>query len=330
MTIFPNSYVKANQGFTLVELMITLVVSSIIGICAFAAYSTQSKSFTTQREIARIQQDLRGAMYLMGTDLFNAGRDPNLSNQYGITDTRYYGFSAIDNVMAISAFTLPVPPATNCYTSYPVIEFSSLRFDNDSDGIGDTRMDIRYQVYDFNNDGRLDLGRRIRIDPIPVLGNPELIAEGVVAIGFAFAYNPNPNGKYRMARSPALNSVIWAIDSDGDGRLDMNIDWNGDGEITTDDDTDGNGVITNLDGDTSLPPPDPAHPIVTIGDAVAVRIWLLLQSERESPENMVDNNFYGVGNRIIPPPANFNNGFNDRFKRRLETVTVALRNFHKS
>jgi hypothetical protein len=63
---------------------------------------------------------------------------------------------------------------------------------------------------------------------------------------------------------------------------------------------------------------------------VAVRIWLLLQSERESPENMVDNNFYGVGNRIIPPPANFNNGFNDRFKRRLETVTVALRNFHKS
>lgn len=323
-----------DHGFTLIEMMITLVVSAIIGLCAFASYSVQSKTFSTQREIAKIQQDLRGALYLMEFDVLNAGRDPGFNNLYGLEDIRYYGYlnGAINNQMLPSAFVMPAAPNLNNYfASYPVLEFSSVRSDTDGDGIGDTEMVIRYQVYDFNNDGRPDLGRRTRIDPTPNLSTPELVAEGVAAIGFAFAYNSSPNGRFQITRTipvvggDPLGNVIWAVDTDGDNLLDTNIDITGDGYITLDDDISGDGIIDSGDDATALL----ATP-VNINNVVAVKIWLLLQSERQSPENLLDTKQYVVGNRIIPPPIANPNGFQDRFKRRVHTVTVALRNFRRS
>ncbi len=319
----PLILIKNDQGFTLVELMITMAITAVILLSVYAAYSIQSKSYSTQREVAKIQQDLRGALYMMEFDVLNAGRDPNLSNRYGLTDIRSYDYhtGSLDNTMLPAAFVRPVEPSTICFASFPVLEFTSLRTDTNNDNIGDAQMTIRYQVYDFNNDGRLDLGRRVNG------GAPDLVAEGVVAVGYAFAYNPNPDGHYKMDRTaPAipgtLGNVIWAADTNGDSLLDTNIDGTGDGEITAADDTDGNGVIDSLDLG------GPLASSVDLRNIVAVRIWLLLQSERPSPENVIDRNYYVVGNRIIPPPNQA--PFNDRYQRRVETVTLALRNFKKS
>jgi type IV pilus assembly protein PilW len=320
---------KNNQGFTIVEMMIAMVVASIVAICTFSAYSVQSKSYSKQREVAKIQQDIRGALYLMEFDLLNAGRDPDLTNRFGLTNPngiRYFDYRTgnLDNDLGPTPFVMPAAPSAIYFDSFQVLEFSSLRRDTSipPDGIGDAAMTIRYQVYDFNNDGRLDLGRRVDG------ANPDLVAEGVIAVAYAFAYNLNPNGDYRVSRTPPkaagdpLGTVIWAADTDGDNRLDTNIDVDGDGLITVQDDMSGDGVIDVNDGaDAQL-----ANP-VDIENAVAVRIWLLLQSQRES--DTIDRNQYVVGNRIIPPPVANPNGFEDRFVRRVQTVTVALRNYRK-
>jgi type IV pilus assembly protein PilW len=340
---YPNHRLRGinHDGFTLVELMITLAVSAIIAICVYASYSVQSKSFSTQRQVSKIQQDMRGALYLMESDLLNACRDPNMTDRYRLTDIRWYGFTEgadLDNVMGPNPFVLVAPPNSIYFTSYPVLEFASLRRDADGDGIGDAPVTIRYQVYDFNNDGRPDFGRRsangagigvIAGDPF----NSRLVAEGVVAVGYAFAFNnkDNPDGKYEISRTPPvaggdpLGNIIWAVDSDGDNELDTNIDITGDGEITLADDISGDGIINAGDGaGAALAAP------VKIDRVVAVRIWLLIQSERESPENVIDRNQYVVADRIIPNPAANPNGFQDRFKRRVKTVTIALRNYRKS
>lgn len=342
MTMFskhPNHRLRGNNydGFTLVELMITLAISSIIAICVYASYSVQSKSFSTQRQVSKIQQDMRGALYLMESDLLNACRDPNMTDRYRLTDIRWYGFiegATLDSLQAPNPFIWVAPPNSIYFTSYPVLEFASLRRDADGDGIGDAPVTIRYQVYDFNNDGRPDFGRRTVNGVAPAaVGNPLLVAEGVVAVGYAFAFNnkDNPDGKYEISRTPPvaggdpLGNIIWAVDGNGDNRLDTNIDITGDGEITLADDISGDGVIDAGDGaGAALAAP------VTINRVVAVRIWLLLQSERESPENVIDTNQYVVADRIIPNPVANPNGFQDRFKRRVKTVTVALRNFRKS
>lgn len=336
----PKNRLRGNNhyGFTLVELMITLAISAIIAVCVFTAYSVQSKSFSTQRQVSRIQQDMRGALYLMESDLLNACRDPNQTNRYRLTDIRWYGFTegaTLDNIWGPPpAFVMAAPPNSIYFQAYPVLEFAALRRDGDGDGIGDAPVTIRYQVYDFNNDGRPDLGRRSVNGIAPAaVGNPVLVAEGVVAVGYAFAFNnnDNPDGKYEISRTPPmaggdpLGNIIWAVDSNGDNRLDTNIDITGDGEITLADDISGDGVINVGDGaGAALATP------VTIDRVVAVRIWLLIQSERQSPENVIDTNQYVVADRVIPDPLANPNGFQDRFKRRVKTVTIALRNYRKS
>ena len=320
---------KNIYGFTLVELMITLAIGSVIALSVFAAYSVQSKTFSTQRQVARIQQDLRGALYMMEYDMLNACRDPNMTNRYEFTDVRYYDL--LNNLAVPPVFAMPAAAGSSIYfNSYPVIEFTSLRQDIDGDGSGDAPVTIRYQIYDWNNDGRPDLGRRFGfgLPPGAFAGvNLDLVAEGVVAMGFAFAFNLNPDGKYGITRTiPAvgvpLGNVIWAVDSNGDNRLDTNIDITGDGQITLADDISGDGIINAGDGAAATL----ATP-VNISTAVAVKIWLLVQSANQSPENVIDRNQYVVADRVIPPNAN---GFQDRFKRRVKTVTIALRNYRKS
>ncbi len=331
---------KDHYGFTLMELVITLAVGSIIAAAAFASYSLQSKTFTSQRQVSKVQQDARGALFMMESDLLNGLRDPNMTNRFTVTDIRPYGpviGGNWDNPLGPSPFVM-VPMAARIagnslyFNTYPILEFCALRWDQDGDGVGDSPMTIRYQVCDFNNDGRPDLGRRVQMGGIPPVvfdQNVALVAEGVIAVGYAFAFNLNPTGRYEITRTAPiaggdpLGNIIWAVDTDGDNRLDTNIDITGDGLITLVDDISGDGIINALDNAAAtLPAP------VDIRNAVAVRIWILLQSEIESQDNAIDMNQYVVADRIIPP--NPNNLFNDRFKRRVKTVTVAFRNYRKS
>jgi prepilin-type N-terminal cleavage/methylation domain-containing protein len=329
---------RSEQGYSLIELMITVALTAVIMVAVYAAYTVQSKTHVTQREIARLQQDIRGALFMMEYDLMNAGRDPFQSNQYGLTDIRYYGAAqgAEDNLMG------PPPVQLPPFNSFPVLEFSSLRLDSDGDGRGDQNLTIRYQVYDYKNDGRFDLGRRLGngggpLGPVALDPPISLVAEGVVAVGYAFAFDDSPDGTYKLNRTPppaaappgSLGTVIWAVDSDGDGDLDTNIDTDGDGEITVLDDNNNDGIINELDaGGFKLVPEVP------ITFARAARIMVLVQSERPSQENVIDCNQYVVGNRVLPPPNAVPfpgcNGFGDRFKRRAESVVVAFRNFQKS
>lgn len=67
---------RAIAGFTLIEMMITMLISSIIMIGVFVAYQTQRRSMANQQTVAAMQQDLRVATILIERDLREAGADP--------------------------------------------------------------------------------------------------------------------------------------------------------------------------------------------------------------------------------------------------------------
>ena len=69
--------IKSNQGFTLVELMVSLVVAGVVlaGICS--TFYSQHISYLNQEQIVSMQQNLRAAMYIMERDIRMAGHDPN-------------------------------------------------------------------------------------------------------------------------------------------------------------------------------------------------------------------------------------------------------------
>jgi type IV pilus assembly protein PilW len=67
---------KFNNGFTLVELMIAMVVSAIVVSGIFALFRNQVAIHNTERAMVSMQQNLRAAVSFMERDIRLAGSDP--------------------------------------------------------------------------------------------------------------------------------------------------------------------------------------------------------------------------------------------------------------
>ncbi len=117
------------KGFTLIEVLIAVVIAGIVMAGIYTTYLHHQQSYIVQQEIAIIQQNLRAAMHLMGTELKMAGYDPTREADAGI----------------VSVATDP----------------TAIRFTADLNSDGDTLdidEDITYTLY--TSDGIQKLGRR--------------------------------------------------------------------------------------------------------------------------------------------------------------------------
>ena len=68
---------RNKSGFTMVELLVVLAISSIVLTLMYQTYSAQLKSHTTQQELVEMQQNMRAALYLMEREIRMAGYGPN-------------------------------------------------------------------------------------------------------------------------------------------------------------------------------------------------------------------------------------------------------------
>ena len=82
-------------GFTLVELMITLVISGIIVAAIYSAYVTQQRVYLAQEQVAEMQQNLRAAADILTREIRMAGYDPTGKADAAITtlDPGQFSFS---------------------------------------------------------------------------------------------------------------------------------------------------------------------------------------------------------------------------------------------
>lgn len=138
-------YKPSDQGFTLVELLITLAVSGVIMTGVYTAFKAQQDSYLAQEQVAELQQNIRAGLDIMTREIRMAGFDPDNRGQADITTA--------------NANTL----------------LFSLVADNDgidnvnADGDGDTStgadepgelMTLQFDLYDAYGDGDTDLGRQ--------------------------------------------------------------------------------------------------------------------------------------------------------------------------
>jgi prepilin-type N-terminal cleavage/methylation domain-containing protein len=73
------------RGFTLVEMVMALAISTIVLAAVYSVFNIANKNFTTQNAAANVQQNLRSAIRLMARDIRHAGLDPSGSDNFGIT-----------------------------------------------------------------------------------------------------------------------------------------------------------------------------------------------------------------------------------------------------
>jgi type IV pilus assembly protein PilW len=85
-----------NSGFTLVELLVAMSLSGIIVSAVYSLFIHQNKSFIVQGQVTETQQNLRGALEIMGLDIKMAG--------FGFSTTgtaSYYNGSGIVSLKAV-------------------------------------------------------------------------------------------------------------------------------------------------------------------------------------------------------------------------------------
>ena len=74
--IMLNTILK-NNGMTLVEIMVSMVISSLVIAGIYGVYTIQQRSYTVQEQVSEMQQRARVVIALMTSEMRMAGYDPN-------------------------------------------------------------------------------------------------------------------------------------------------------------------------------------------------------------------------------------------------------------
>lgn len=76
---------ESSKGFTLVELMVSLILGTIIISAIYFAFQAQQRVQLNQNEVAETQQNTRAVIETMTRDIQMAGYDPEQSGNFGIS-----------------------------------------------------------------------------------------------------------------------------------------------------------------------------------------------------------------------------------------------------
>ena len=94
---------KTKNGFTIIEVMIAVVISSVLITAVYQTFHSQQRSYTMQNEAAAMEQNLRGSLYLLTKELRSAGYNPN---QATTNDFRFVtSFPATNNLFVVNYAT---------------------------------------------------------------------------------------------------------------------------------------------------------------------------------------------------------------------------------
>jgi len=98
---------QRENGFTLVEVIIALLMSSIIGLAVYNSAKTQQDAYVSQDMVVGMQDNLRASMLFMGKEIRKAGYDPdgNLSAGFTTATSSQLTFTFDDDTGTLDTIT---------------------------------------------------------------------------------------------------------------------------------------------------------------------------------------------------------------------------------
>ena len=158
----------SNQGFTMVELLVAMVVSLLALGAIYSTFLNQQKSYVVQGETAAMNQNIRAAMFYLQREIRMAGCDPTGSAGAGIITADATSINFTEDVIGNTP-------------------------GSDSDGVtDDPGENITYALDANNNLVRTDPVNPPVVPPAPPV--PQMVAQNIDAIDFVYldgAYPPN-------------------------------------------------------------------------------------------------------------------------------------------
>ena len=318
---------KNNNGLTLIELMIAMVISILVMVSIYQVFRGHQKANTAQQLVVEMQQNARAAMTLMKREIRMAGYKPAASD--GIDNNGTGGIDMADpaengqtpgqEIGVITALRDQIMFRMDILPDNPADCNDGVDNDSPADGLideydecydglpDDANEQITYQLQANAAGDGFDL---VRIYYDGTNFKTDILAYDIEAIAFGYAYDV-------MTFGGALGSD-GALDTDTN-QTDGNIIWAYD---------DGSGPpALNTNAETGTPWMGPMH--VPPGDDPvigAVRIWLLARTAHPIAGE-TDTRTYQVGDWVFGPPGSGADAIYDpAYRRTLQTATVYCRN----
>jgi len=183
---------RSEKGFTLVEIMVTLAIMAVVMAGVYLTFYSQQKSYTVQEQVAEMQQNLRGAMYLMSKEIKMAGCNPTGQAQAGIVT------AAADSI----SFTMDL--------------WGKSTDDPPNGSISNPNENITYALVDFSGDQAMEI---IRTDNNSGIG-PQVVAENIDSLNFVYLdSNGNVTTDLLRIRSVQITVVAKTDKADRQKRL---------------------------------------------------------------------------------------------------------------
>ena len=156
----------SNQGFTMVELLVAMVVSLLALGAIYSTFLNQQKSYVVQGETAAMHQNIRAAMFYLQREIRMAGCDPTGSAGAAIITADATSINFTEDVIGNTP-------------------------GSDSDGATDDPGENITYALDANNN-------LVRTDPVnppvvpPALPVPQMVAQNIDAIDFVYLDGASP------------------------------------------------------------------------------------------------------------------------------------------
>lgn len=175
------------QGFTLVEILITLLISSVVMGAVFSIHQSQQQVYTVQQEVVAMQQNARAGMDILSQDMRMAGYNPR-----GLT-----GIGFVNAPVVTGSVTTAFTSDLDGDGTIDVVA-------QDVNGDGNTDMSEMEQVaYQLLNTGEL---QRYSTTTVGTLW--QTVAENIQAIEFFYTFT---DGTQSTAPTVANLSNIRAV-----------------------------------------------------------------------------------------------------------------------
>ncbi|MDH3826831.1 MAG: prepilin-type N-terminal cleavage/methylation domain-containing protein [Desulfobacterales bacterium] len=171
-----------HRGFTLVEMVMVLAISTIVLAAMYSVFTIANKNFTTQNAAANVQQNLRSAIGLMARDIRVAGLDPTGSDNFGITyasqtkirftldsiDSGSGDFNGIVDEANFEEITYGFQGNQVMQTLYETVTSSTA----DAAALISNIKEVKFKYYDSANN---DLGDPVPADQLENIRNVEIL-----------------------------------------------------------------------------------------------------------------------------------------------------------
>jgi prepilin-type N-terminal cleavage/methylation domain-containing protein len=206
----PRTVTADRRGFTMIELMVTLVIFSMAALFIYEIFITQHHSYLAQQDVSETQQDVRGSLDLLTRDLRSSGFGVP-GGGTGITDTTDGDPDSISFSVSPGASTfLMLTPTTATITVHSTEGFA-VGMKVNLVSLVDKTLDggAPYTINAvLSAPPRLDLGG---VTPAAKAGDLVVSADSAVAalnaITYALAADASNPGTFLLRRTSTLNGA---------------------------------------------------------------------------------------------------------------------------